>query len=179
MTATLKPEAEEETYSMDCVDLYEELESIERRVMVWSFHIQQDRLETDGGAYQLGEKLEGVGYVPIEEMTEETYMSEEGDEQQLGDETAELESATGWKNNSTEEENDMGDQDDLPTDKEELQLRRLHKENQPLEQLDRVIEEIKKLMLRSAKVVNKGRLNRRDPAIAAEKKQKKKQQQEQ
>jgi hypothetical protein len=75
------------------------------------------------------------------------------------------------KDNSTREENDMGGQDDLPTDKEELQPRRLHKKSQPLEQLDRVIEEIRKLMLRSVQeVVNKGELNRREPAIAAGKK---------
>jgi hypothetical protein len=44
----------------------------------------------------------------------------------------------------------MGDQDDLPTDKEELQPRRMHKKSQPLvDQLDRVIEEIRRMMLRS------------------------------
>jgi hypothetical protein len=48
-------------------------------------------------------------------------MSEEEAEQQLSDETAELESAAEWKANATkEEENNMGDQDDLPTDKEEV-----------------------------------------------------------
>ena len=40
MTATLKPTAEEEAESMDFADLYEELESLERRVMVQSLHIQ-------------------------------------------------------------------------------------------------------------------------------------------
>jgi hypothetical protein len=73
----------------------------------------------------------------------------------------------------------MGDHDDLPTDKEELQQRRLHKKSQPLEQLDRVIEEIRKLMLRSAEVVSKGELNRREPTIAAGKKQKRKKKQQQ
>jgi hypothetical protein len=51
-----------------------------------------------------------------------------------------------------------------------VQQRRLHKKSQPLEQLDRVIEEIRKLMLRSAEAVNKGEMNRREPAIAAGKK---------
>jgi hypothetical protein len=65
----------------------------------------------------------------------------------------------------------MGDQDDLPTDKEELQPRRLHKKSQPLEQLDRVIEEIRKLMLRSAARSSQQReLNKREPAIVAGKK---------
>jgi hypothetical protein len=66
----------------------------------------------------------------------------------------------------------MGDHDDLLTNEEELQPRRLHKENHPLEQLGRVIEEIKKLMLRSAETINKGELNRGEPSIAAGKKKK-------
>jgi hypothetical protein len=64
----------------------------------------------------------------------------------------------------------MGDQDNIPTGKEDLQLRRLHKNSQPLEQLDRVIEEIRRLMLRSAEEVNKGKLNRGEPATATGKK---------
>jgi hypothetical protein len=65
----------------------------------------------------------------------------------------------------------MGDHDDLPTDKEELQPRRLHKKNQPLEQLDRVIEEIGKLMLSSVQEsVNEGKMKKREPTtIAGEK----------
>jgi hypothetical protein len=56
-----------------------------------------------------------------------------------------------------------------------VQQRRLHKENQPIEQLDRVIEEIRELMLRSAQeAVNKGKLNRGEPAITTGKKKKKK-----
>jgi hypothetical protein len=35
-------------------------------------------------------------------------------------------------------------------EEEELQQRRLHKENQPMDQLDRVIEEIRRMMVRSA-----------------------------
>jgi hypothetical protein len=66
-----------------------------------------------------------------------------------------------------------GDQDYPPIDKEELQQRRLHKKNHPLEKIDRVIEEIKKLMLRSKEVVNRGQLNKREPAIAMGKKKKK------
>jgi hypothetical protein len=70
-----------------------------------------------------------------------------------------------------------GDQVDLPIDKEGVQQRRLHKESQPLEQLDRVIEEIRRLMLRSAhESVSKEKLSRRKPAIAAGKKQQQQQQ---
>jgi hypothetical protein len=60
-----------------------------------------------------------------------------------------------------------------------VQPRRLHKESQPLEQPNRVIEEIRKLMLRLAEAVSKGKLNRGEPAIAVGMKQKKKQQQHQ
>jgi hypothetical protein len=84
-----------------------------------------------------------------EELTEGN-LSEKEAEKQLSDETAELEVATGWENNATKKEDDMGDQYDLPIDKEELQQRRQHKKIQPLEQLDRVIEEIRRLKLRSS-----------------------------
>jgi hypothetical protein len=77
------------------------------------------------------------------------------------------ESAAEWPASATEEENNMGDHDDLPTDKEEVQPRRLHKESQPLEQLDMIIEEIRRLMIRSAEAVSKGKLSRGEPAIAA------------
>jgi hypothetical protein len=40
MIATLEPIAEEEADNMDFSDLYEELESLERRVIVKIFHIQ-------------------------------------------------------------------------------------------------------------------------------------------
>jgi hypothetical protein len=97
-----------------------------------------------------------------EELTEGNLLEKEA-KQQLGDETAELELAAGWQDNVTEEENDMGDRVYLPTDKcgkdKEVQPIRLHKENHPLEQLDRVIKDIRKLMLRSTKVVSKGGLH--------------------
>jgi hypothetical protein len=44
----------------------------------------------------------------------------------------------------------MGDHSDLLDGQKFLQLRRLHEQNQPLEQLDQVIEEIRELMLESA-----------------------------
>jgi hypothetical protein len=50
---------------------------------------------------------------------------------------------------------------------EEVQWRRLHKESQPWEQLDMIIEEIRRLMIRSAEAVSKGKLSRGEPAIAA------------
>jgi hypothetical protein len=52
-----------------------------------------------------------------------------------------------------------------------LQLRRLQKQSQPLEQLDEVIEEIRRLMLRSAETASEERLSRREAAAAAAQKQ--------
>jgi hypothetical protein len=86
MTATLKPVAEEKENIMDFADLYEELQALERRVMVQRFPIRQVKLEEYGGAYQQEEQMEKVGHEPgQEEMIEETNMSEEEAEQQLGD----------------------------------------------------------------------------------------------
>jgi hypothetical protein len=69
----------------------------------------------------------------------------------------------------------MGDRVDLPTDdKEELQQRRLHKKSQPLEQLDRVIEEIKEVDVEVSRSSQQRELNRREPAIAAGKKRRRK-----
>jgi hypothetical protein len=45
MTATLELAAVEEEDNMDFFDLCEELEALERRVMVQIFHIQQIKLE--------------------------------------------------------------------------------------------------------------------------------------
>jgi hypothetical protein len=75
----------------------------------------------------------------------------------------------------------MGDQVDLPIDKEEeVQQRGLHKKSQPLEQLDRVIDKIRKLMLKSSEVVNERELNKIEPTIAVgKKKQKRKKKQQQ
>jgi hypothetical protein len=80
-------------------DLYEQIESLERRVKVQGMHIQQVKLEAD----------------------------EEG----------------------------MGDHGDLLMCQKFLQLRRLHEQGQPLEQLDEVIKEIRELMLGSAETVSK------------------------
>jgi hypothetical protein len=104
-------------------------------------------------------------------------LSWEETEQQLSDETTELESATGWQASVTREENNMGDHDDLPFGQQKkVKQRRLHKENQPVEQLDMVIEEIRRLMARSAEeAVNKEKLNIGEISIATRKKKQKKQ----
>ena len=70
----------------------------------------------------------------------------------------------------TDEEN-MGDHDDLPNCRKFLQLRRLHEQSQPWEQLDEVIEEIMELMIQSAETANEERLSRREATTAAQKQQ--------
>jgi hypothetical protein len=103
-----------------------------------------------------------------------------------------LEYAVEWKANATGDEISMGDQDDLPFDlceelealgegeitqrrliqqvkleideEEEMQQqRRLQERSHPMDKLDEEIEEIRRLMLKSAKetVNNKWRLTRR------------------
>jgi hypothetical protein len=72
------------------------------------------------------------------------------------DKTAELNFAAEWQVEATEEENSMGDLVDLPICREEVQPRRLQKESQPWEQLDEIIEEIRRLMIRSAEETAKG-----------------------
>jgi hypothetical protein len=69
MTAALEPAIEEEADSIDFVEMSEELEAMERRVNRQSRNIQQVNLETGGGAYQPGEKLEEVGVEPTQEHT--------------------------------------------------------------------------------------------------------------
>jgi hypothetical protein len=79
----------------------------------------------DEGEFQSEEQLEEAGDMPAGELT--VKLSEEEAEKRLSDETTEEESAAEWPASATEEENNMGDHDDLPTDKEEVQWRRLHK----------------------------------------------------
>jgi hypothetical protein len=69
MTAALETASEEEADSINFVDLCEELEALERRVIVQSMHIQNARLETGEGAYQSKEQLEETGDMPAEELT--------------------------------------------------------------------------------------------------------------
>jgi hypothetical protein len=51
MTAALELATEEEVDSMEFVDMYADLEVLERREMVKIFHIQQVKLETEREAY--------------------------------------------------------------------------------------------------------------------------------
>jgi hypothetical protein len=166
MTTTLKPIAERELYIIDFIGLCEELESLEKRAIVKSLHIQQIRLETDGGAYQPQEQLDGVGLEKTQGERAATKLSHVEVEKNLSDKTTELNFAEEWPASPTEEGNNRGDHDDLPTGMTKLQKRRLHTGNQPWEQLDEVIEEIRRLMIRSTEAVNNEKLSRRGPTRA-------------
>jgi hypothetical protein len=51
--------------------------------------------------------------------------------------------ATAWQFEATkDEEKGTGDHDDLPNFMKNFQLRKLHEQSQPLDQLDKVVEEI-------------------------------------
>jgi hypothetical protein len=65
----------------------------------------------------------------------------------------------------------MGDRDDLPNGQKFLQLGRPQKLNQPLEQLDEAIKDIRRLMLRSAQTTSEEQLGRRKAAAAQRKQQ--------
>jgi hypothetical protein len=120
--------------------------------------------------YQHEEKWKEVGFEPTQaELTGEN-LSEEEVGQQLSDEKpAGMGTAAEWPTKVTrDEENNMGGRCDLPIDKEEVQQVSLQKKSQPMEQLDEVIEEIRKLMLRSAiEAVSKEKMDRKEPARAA------------
>jgi hypothetical protein len=112
--------------------------------------------------------LDEAGVEPTQEEPTEENLSKVEAEKQLCDETTER-----GKANSTEEENNMRDQDDLPIDKEEVQHKRMHEGIQPIEQLDRVIKEIRKMMVRSGEdIVSMRKLNRGEPAIIVGKEKK-------
>jgi hypothetical protein len=66
-----------------------------------------------------------------------------------------------------DEEEGMGDHGDLPMCQKKLQLRRLHEQNQPGEQLDKVIEEIMELMIRSVETASEERLGRKEATTTA------------
>jgi hypothetical protein len=91
-----------------------------------------------------------------------------------------LDSAIEWPASATKEENNMGDQDDLPIDREEVQQGSLHEGSQPVNKLDREIEDIRRLMVRlEVERIDKEKLRRGEPSIVARKKKKQQHQQQQ
>ena len=79
-------------------------------------------------------------------------------------------------NKDEDEKYGMGDHDDLSNGQNLLQLRRLQRQSQPQEQLDREIEDIRRLMLRSVQITSEEKLGREKAAVAAA--QRKQQQQQ-
>jgi hypothetical protein len=65
----------------------------------------------------------------------------------------------------------MGDHCDLSICKKKMQLRRLHEQSQPLEQLDEMIEKIRRLMVESAETSSKEELGRKAAAATQQKQQ--------
>jgi len=127
----------------------------------------------DEEKFQPGEQLEKARVEPAQGELATTKLSQEEAEKKLNDKSTKLNFAAQWQVNTTiDGENHKGGRVDLPIDKEEVQSMRLHKENQKLEQLDEVIDNIRRLMLRSVQeAVNKEKLSRKKPAITAGKKQ--------
>ena len=123
MTTALESAVEEEADSIDFVDLCEELESLERRVVVQSMHIQQAKLEAYGGLHQHEEQLEEVGMRPAEGLVGVNLSGEVVAEQKPSDkDPTGVKAAIECQAKSTKEEDVVGSQCDLPIDKEEVQL---------------------------------------------------------
>jgi hypothetical protein len=103
---------------------------------------------------------------PAGELAEVELLEKVTEQQVSQEKTAEMNSIAGWQVKATEEDDEdeegMGDHDDLPNCRKFLQLGRLHEQNQPLEQLDEVIEMIRELMIRSAETANKEKLSREE-----------------
>jgi tRNA U34 5-methylaminomethyl-2-thiouridine-forming methyltransferase MnmC len=130
---------------------------------------------TDEGKFQSEEQLEEARIQPAQGEMAEANLSEKVTEQQVIQEeekTAELNFAIGWQVEATKRYKDgMGDLVDLPICREEVQWSRLQEESQPWEQLDEIIEEIRRMMIISTEAFNKGKLSRRRPAIVVGKMQ--------
>jgi hypothetical protein len=108
---------------------------------------------------------------PTRELTEFELSGKRMTEQQDSqEETAELKTAAEWQLKATDEdeEDSMGDHSNLPMGQKFLQLRRLQELDQPREQLDEVIEDIRRLMLRSVQTTSEEQLGREKAAAAAQ-----------
>jgi hypothetical protein len=110
--------------------------------------------------------------VLAEEHSEESLRDfSEGDEKVM--ETAEMKFLVGSQVKATkeDEEDGMGDHGDLPNCRKILQLRRLQKQSQPLEQLDEVIEKIRELMIRSEETSSEEQLSRKEATTTTQQQQ--------
>jgi hypothetical protein len=100
----------------------------------------------------------------------EIKLSEETTGQQISDEVAKFEPTVEWKFDAIGDEVDMGDQIHLPIEicdeKEMQQQRRLQKKSQSVDQLNKDIEKMRRIMIESSQheVNNKRKLNRGEHA---------------
>jgi hypothetical protein len=102
MAAALESVAEEGVDNIDFVDLCEELESLERRVVVQSMHIQQAKLEADEGLHQHEEQLEEAGMGTTKGLAGENLSGEVVVEKQFSDEEpAGVKTAAEWQAKAT------------------------------------------------------------------------------
>jgi hypothetical protein len=111
---------------------------------------------------------------PTRELTECELSEKRMTEKQVSQaEIAELETAVKWQLKATDEDekDGMGDHDDLSIGQNILQQRRLQRQSQPQEQLDREIEDIRRLMLRPAQITSEEKLGKEKEAAAAQRKQ--------
>jgi len=98
-------------------------------------------------------------------------------EKKLGNLTGEVESVVKWKIEATCDEISLGDRKYLPIEvygeAEKMHRDILQRRSQPIDHLDREIEQIRRLMLRSAQEVinNRWNLTSGDPAAAGQQQQ--------
>jgi hypothetical protein len=86
------------------------LRALERRVIVKRMHIQQAKLEADGGSYKHRLQLEGAGMELVEELTGVNLSEEEDKKKSNDEETIGVEATTEWQAKTTRDEEDsMGD----------------------------------------------------------------------
>jgi hypothetical protein len=122
-TATLElaVEKEEEADNMSFVDLCEQIETLERRVIVQRMHIQQVKLETDGGAYQPKEQLGEVGLEPTQREMAAANCHREKLSSSSVMRLQNWNFPAEWQVKATRDgKNGMGDHDDLPICREEV-----------------------------------------------------------
>jgi hypothetical protein len=86
MTAALEFVVEKGVDNIKFVDLYQEFEALERRVVVKIMHIQQAKLEEDKGLHQHEEHLEEAGMGTNEGLTSVNMLGEVVAKQQFNDE---------------------------------------------------------------------------------------------
>jgi hypothetical protein len=152
---------EEVNYEESLKDFSREAELINTIVLR---HVAEDERK-----YQPEEQLGEVGLEPTQREMELAALSNEEAEQQFSEETIEMNSIVEWTLSATEgKEDDMGYHYDLPIYQKKVQQRRLHGHRQPLQKLDEVVEDIRRLMLRSVDTASRERMGKEEATVAIE-----------